>query len=110
MATSLLILKLTILSIFVGAVRFYEHFTLSFKLSGDPHMPVVILENLTPGNHAQHAAVLQENNIFGRGSNSFVKIKNTYTDEPTIEVKLDMTPNPNGWALAANICLYIQFH
>ena len=72
-------------------------------------MPVVILENVTPGSHAQHAAVLQENKIFGRGSDSFVKIKNTNTTEPTIEVRLDMTPNPNGWALAAPICMYIKF-
>ena len=72
-------------------------------------MPVVILENLTPGNHARHAAVLQENKIFGSGPDRFVKIKNTYTTEPTIEVRLDQNPTPNGWALAAPICMYIEF-
>ena len=73
-------------------------------------MPVVVLENLTSGQHARHATVMEENKIFGSGPDRFVKIKNSNINETTIEVKLDMTPNPNGWALAANICLYIQFH
>ena len=73
-------------------------------------MPVVILDNLTAGNHARHAAVLEENTIFGSGSDRFVKIKNSYVNEPTIEVRLDLTPNPNGWALATDNCLYLQFH
>ena len=72
-------------------------------------MPVVILENLTPGNHAIHATVLEENKIFGNGPDRFVKIKNSYINEPTIKVRLDLTPNPNGWALATDICLYLQF-
>ena len=72
-------------------------------------MPVVILDNLTPGNHARHAAVLKENTIFGSGPDRFVKIKNTYSNESTIEVKLDQSPNQNGWALAAPICMYIEF-
>ena len=69
-------------------------------------MPVVLLKNLTPGNHA---TVLQENTIFGSGPDRFVKIKNTDKNEPTIEVRLDQSPNPNGWALAATICMYIEF-
>ena len=72
-------------------------------------MPVVMLENLTPGNHARHATVLKENKIFGSGPDRFVKIKNTDAFDPIIEVKLDMTPNPDGWALATNNCLYIEF-
>ena len=72
-------------------------------------MPVVILENLTPGNHVRHATVLKENTIFGSGPNRFVKIKNTNVNEPSIEVTLDMAPNPNGWALAAPMCMYIEF-
>ena len=72
-------------------------------------MPVVMLENLTPGNHARHAAVLKENTIFGNGPDRFVKIKNTYSNEATIEVTLDQIPNSNGWALGAPICMYIEF-
>ena len=73
-------------------------------------MPVVLLKNLTPGSHAIHATVLQENTIFGSGPDRFVKIKNTDKNEPTIEVKLDGTPNPNGWSLATTTCLYIEFN
>ena len=72
-------------------------------------MPLVILDNLTSGNHTQHVAVLKKNTIFGSGPDRFVKIKNTYSNEATIEVKLDQNPNPNGWALAAPICMYIEF-
>ena len=72
-------------------------------------MPVVMLANLTPGNHARHAAVLKKNKIFGSGTGRFVKIKNTYSNEATIEVTLDQNPNSNGWALAASVCIYIEF-
>ena len=97
-----------ILRVFVRAVRFYVNFEIifSFKFLGDHYMPVVMLANSTPGNHAVHAAVLKKNKIFGRGTGKFVKIKNT--NEPTIEVTLDQHPNPNGWALAAPICMYIE--
>ena len=69
-------------------------------------MPLVMLLH---SNGGQHLTVLQENKIFGSGSDRFVKIKNSNINEPTIEVKLDMTPNPNGWALGTKMCLYIEF-
>ena len=69
-------------------------------------MPLVMLLN---SNGGQHLTVLQENTIFGSESDRFVKIKNTDINEPTIEVKLDKTPNPKGWSLATTLCLYIEF-
>ena len=74
-------------------------------------MPVVILRNFSPGNHDRHAAVLQENTIWRTrsGANRYVKIKNTNTNEPTINARLDMIPNLNGWALAGPKCMYIEF-
>ena len=77
------------------------------QVLGDQHMPLIMLFNSTGG---QHLTVLQENTIFGSGTDRFVKIKNTDKNEPTIEVKLDGTPNPNGWALATTMCLYIKFN
>ena len=79
-------------------------------------MPVVVLENLMKkdanGKHLRHTVVLEENKIFGEGPGRFVKLKNTYKKEPTIEVKLDMSPNANGWALVGTDgepkCMYIE--
>ena len=69
-------------------------------------MPLIMLVN---SNGGLHLTVLQENTIFGNGPDRFVKIKNSNINEPTIEVKLDGTPNPNGWALGTTMCLYIEF-
>ena len=87
-------------------------------------MPVVVLENLMKkdanGKHLRHTVVLEENKIFGEGPNRVVKLKNTYKKEPTIELKLDGTPNSEGWALARSApkdtqsaagapeCMYIE--
>ena len=72
-------------------------------------MPVVILKELTPEKQPLHAAVLKENKIHGSGPDRFVKLKNTYTNDPIIKVKLDMTPNPNWLVLATTKCVYIEF-
>ena len=61
-------------------------------------------------NAGLHLTVLQENKIFGSGPNRFIKIKNSNINEPIIEVKLDGTVNPNGWSLAATMCMYIEFN
>ena len=68
-------------------------------------MPIVMLKN---SNGDLHLTVLEVNTVFGSGNDRFVKIKNSNKNEPTIEVKLDMTPNSNGWSLAATACLYIK--
>ena len=77
------------------------------QVLGDQHTPLIFL--VTP-NGEQHCTVLQEVTIFGSGPDRFVKIKNTDKKEPTIEVRLDGTPNPKGWSLAATMCLYIKFN
>ena len=82
----------------------FENF---LKVLGDQHMPLIMLFNSDGG---QHLTVLQENTIFGSGPDRFVKIKNTDKNEPTIEVRLDMTPNPKRWSLATTKCLYIEFN
>ena len=68
-------------------------------------MPIVLLTK----SNGLHATVLEENTVFGTGPDRFVKIKNSNKNEPTIEVKLNMTPNSNGWSLASTACLYIKF-
>ena len=72
-------------------------------------MPIVILKNTNPGSHGQHLAVLEENNIFGSGPDRYVKIKNSDKNEPTIEAKLDLSPNQNGWSLLGTACFFIKF-
>ena len=72
-------------------------------------MPIVMLKNNKSGQHGQHLAVLEENTIFGSGCDQYVKLKNSDENEPTIEVKLDLSPNPNGWSLAGPSCFYIEF-
>ena len=70
-------------------------------------MPLIMLIH---SNGEKHLTVLQENTVFGSGPDRFVKIKNTDKNEPTIEVRLDMTPNPKRWSLATTKCLYIEFN
>ena len=77
------------------------------QVLGDEHIPLIVLFNSAGG---QHMTVLEENTIFGSGTDRYVKIKNTDKNEPTIEVKLDRTKNPNGWSLAINICMWIEFY
>ena len=78
-----------------------------FESSGDQHIPIVMLRD---PNGDLHLAVLEENTIFGTDPYQYVKIKNSYMNEPTIEVNLDRTPNSTGWSLATNACLYIKIH
>ena len=82
------------------------NFKVFLQVLGDQHMPLIML--LNPDGE-QHLTVLQENTVFESGPDRFLKIKNTDLNEPTIEVRLDMFPNPNGWALATTMCLYIEF-
>ena len=70
-------------------------------------MPIVMLKN---PNGDLHLTVLEENIIFGTGPDRFVKIKNSNKNEPTIEVKLNMTPNSNGWLLASTASMYIKIN
>ena len=70
-------------------------------------MPLILLRNSSGG---LHLTVLKENTVFGTGPDRFVKIKNSDKNEPTIEVKLDLTPNTNGWMLATKDCLYIELN
>ena len=69
-------------------------------------MPIVLLTK----SNGLHATVLEENTVHGTGPDRFVKIKNSNKNEPTIEVKLNMTPNSNGWSLASTACLYIKIN
>ena len=73
-------------------------------------MPIVMLKNNTPGQHVLHLAVLQQNAVFGFGRDRYVRVKNSDGNEPTIEVKLNLSPNSNGWSLAAPSCFYIEFN
>ena len=52
---------------------------------------------------------LKENIIHGVGNDQHVKIKNTDKNEPIIEVKLDLSPNSNGWSLGGDLGLFIDF-
>ena len=79
------------------------------RISVDKHMPLVILKNTKPGHHGLHLAVLENNTVFGSGSDRYVKIKSSDKNEPTIEAKLDLSPNPNGWSLLGTACFYIKF-
>ena len=74
---------------------------------GDQHMPLVILMN-SYGRPC--LSVLEENTVFGTGPDRLVKIKNPDKNEPTFEVKLDMTPNFHGYRLATTACIYIKFN
>ena len=79
------------------------------KVLGDKHMPLVMLKNTKPGHHGLHLAVLEEKSIFGSGHDRYVKIKNSDQNEPTIEAKLDLSPNKNGWSLLGTACFFIKF-
>ena len=75
-----------------------------------PH--IVMLKNNNSVEYGQHLGVLEKNTIFESGRDRYVKVKNS-ANEPTIEVeqvKLDLTPNSNGWSLAAPSCFYIEFN
>ena len=53
--------------------------------------------------------MLKESKIYTINNEQFIKLKNSDKNESEIMVNLNMTPNVNGWKLATNQGLYIQF-
>ena len=88
--------------------KFIEIFGFDLVLidSGDNHLPIVYLENSTGG---FHATILKETKISTINNNQFIIVKNSDTNESEIQVNLDMTQRTNGWRLAVDVGLYIEF-
>ena len=53
--------------------------------------------------------MLKETKIYTINNEQFIKLKNSNKNESEIMINLNMTPNANGWALAADHGLYIKF-
>ena len=76
-------------------------------------MPVVLLEKIVENPNGGltsilHCAIMKENTIYGTGNDRFIKLKNSSEKEPEIEIKLNMTPNQNGWKLNSPDCIYVE--
>ena len=81
----------------------YQNFALD-----DQHFPVILLTKSDNAN-CNHLVNITDSTIYGAGSDRFIKIKNSVA-ESEIGIKLDMTPNSQGWKLSSPDCIYIKLN
>ena len=87
---------------------FFFYFVL---IKGESQMPSVFLDKDDPSQSGSlgHMAILEKNPLFRKGTERFIKVKNSDNNEPSIEINLDSSKKRNDWYFDSDTCLYLVF-